>query len=200
MDDDVRALRRALEQTPDDATSRDAFARALRRSGVDGWVAALYEAGATARPSELEAVARSDESALIVGGSVEARRDAARALHEGGPRRDRPLVEVDVRASSETLLEAELFGHVKRTFRGGQVERAGLLELAAQQTIFLANVEDTPARIQRLLVRALDGRWHRIGEPQESRRFEVRLLGGSTIVNGLLVERLRVRTVRLSAQ
>jgi two-component system response regulator HydG len=94
----------------------------------------------------------------------------ARALHHNGPRKAGPFVSVNCSALSESLLESELFGHVRGAFTGADQDKPGLFEQAHTGTIFLDEVQDMSPGMQRELLRVL----------QEG---EVRRVGGKEIIH-----------------
>jgi len=107
---------------------------------------------------DVERVAGSDATVLLVGESGTGKELVARAIHAGGARRDRPFVPVNASALPESLAEAELFGHEKGAFTGAVGSRPGRFELAEGGTLFLDEIGTLSAAVQSKLLRVLESR------------------------------------------
>ena len=101
-------------------------------------------------------VAASDATVLITGESGTGKELVARAIHRHSTRNTRPFIPVHLAALSSTLVESELFGHVKGAFTGAEASRLGILELADSATVFFDEAADIPLGTQVKLLRVLE--------------------------------------------
>jgi DNA-binding NtrC family response regulator len=123
--------------------------------------------------------ARTDATVLIMGESGTGKELVARAIHDFSARRSRPFLSVNCSGLTDTLLEAELFGHTRGAFTGAATERGGLFEAADGGTLFLDELASTSPAFQASLLRVLQsGEVRRVGSTQ-SRRVNVRVIGAS---------------------
>jgi transcriptional regulator with PAS, ATPase and Fis domain len=129
----------------------------------------------------------SEAKVLITGESGVGKDLLARETHASSPRRGRPFVAVNCAGFPETLLEPELFGHVRGSFTGADRDRAGKLQMADGGTLFLDEVGEMSLRMQALLLRFLEsGEIQTVGD-QRSRTVNVRLIAAT---NRNLAERV----------
>ena len=124
----------------------------------------------------IDKVADSQSNVLIFGESGTGKELVARALHSRSHRRDKPFVTINCSALPESLLESELFGHMKGSFTGAVSNKTGLFEVAHEGTIFLDEIGDTPPAIQVKLLRVLQEKeFRRIGGTKDI-RVDVRVI------------------------
>jgi DNA-binding NtrC family response regulator len=141
--------------------------RELRRRGAFGRMVA---GAPTMREvtQQIEQVAPTDATVLVVGESGTGKELVARTIHEHSPRHRGPFVAVNCAAIPESLLESEIFGHEKGSFTGATGRRPGCFELADGGTLFLDEVAEMSPATQVKFLRVLqDGRFRRIGGQAE---------------------------------
>jgi len=128
---------------------------------------------------EIELVARSDFTVLILGETGVGKELVARAIHKASRRTEAPMLYLNCAALPETLAESELFGHVKGAFTGAGRDSAGKFELANGGTLFLDEVGELPFPIQAKLLRVIqEGEIQRVGADQTI-TVDVRLLAAT---------------------
>jgi formate hydrogenlyase transcriptional activator len=143
---------------------------------------------------EVETVAPTDSTVLILGETGTGKELIARAIHNLSRRRDRALVKVNCAAIPSGLLESELFGHERGAFTGALVQKVGRFELAHQGTLFLDEVGDIPLDLQPKLLRVLQEReFERLGSSR-TLRTDVRLVAATNQELSKLVEERQFRS------
>ena len=144
--------------------------------------------------AEIERIARSDAKVLVTGESGTGKELVALAIHMASPRAAKPFVPVNCAGLPETLLESELFGHVKGSFTGAYRDKQGKLEMADQGTVFLDEIGEMTPRLQGLLLRFLEtGELQKVGADQAAGAMDVRVIAAT---NRTLTEMVSQGTFR----
>jgi transcriptional regulator with GAF, ATPase, and Fis domain len=129
---------------------------------------------------EIDRIARSDAKVLVTGESGVGKELVASTIHRRSPRAARPLVTVNCAGLPETLLESELFGHVKGSFTGAYRDKQGKLELADGGTMFLDEIGEMTLRMQGLLLRFMEtGELQKVGSDRATTRVNVRVIAAT---------------------
>jgi transcriptional regulator with GAF, ATPase, and Fis domain len=128
---------------------------------------------------QIQMVAPTDATVLILGESGTGKELVAREIHQRSRRRDRPLIRVNCASIPKELYESEFFGHVKGAFTGALRDRAGRFEAAHQGTLLLDEVGEIPLELQSKLLRVLqEGQYERVGE-ERTRVVDVRIIAAT---------------------
>ncbi len=136
--------------------------------GSGAWIKELYD--------RIAMVAATDVTVAVFGESGTGKELVARTIHNSSPRHDAPFVVVNCAAIPETLLEDELFGHVRGAFTDATRDREGLLAAAHSGTLFLDEIGELSLALQAKLLRVLQSQeFRRIGDDQD-RRVDVRII------------------------
>src|ERR1700756_3793148 len=144
--------------------------------------------------SQVEQVAPTDSTVLILGETGTGKELIARAIHEHSPRKPFPLVKVNCGAISAGLVESELFGHVKGAFTGALANRDGRFKLADGGTIFLDEVGELPMDTQVKLLRVLqEQEFEPVGSSQTI-RVNVRVIAATNRDLATMVREGRFRS------
>lgn len=154
----------------------------LRRS-IEGKSRFAEIIGKSARMAEIfnliYTVAPSKAGVLIIGESGTGKELIAKAIHDHSPRCDKPFVTVNCSAIPETLLESEMFGHIKGSFTGAVSNKPGLVETAHTGTLFLDEVGEIPLAIQAKLLRFLQEREIRRVGGTDHKNIDVRIIAAT---------------------
>lgn len=127
--------------------------------------------------------AGADGPVLIVGDSGSGPALLARFIHEESRRFAAPMATVCCTGLPDTLLESELFGHVRGSFPGAYRDKPGLLEMAASGTLFVDDVFQMSARLQTLLLRFMQtGEIQRVGDETTNGRVDVRIIASAGVL------------------
>jgi transcriptional regulator with GAF, ATPase, and Fis domain len=169
---EIEALRRQLEQ--ENEYLREEVTRAGAFGELVGHSPALQ---AVAR--QIDLVAPTDSTVLILGESGTGKELVAREIHRRSQRAGKPLIKVNCAAVPRELYESEFFGHIRGAFTGALRDRAGRFELADRGTLFLDEIGEVPLELQAKLLRVLqEGELERVGE-ERTRRVNVRLVAAT---------------------
>jgi DNA-binding NtrC family response regulator len=150
LDQAATVIDRALAQSKSEPTSADEEIGATE-GALLGQSPAMQEVY-----KRIALVAPTDASVLITGESGTGKELVARAIHRHSARAQQPFVPIHLAALSPTLVESELFGHMRGSFTGAEDSRQGLLELADDATVFFDEAGDIPPSVQVKLLRVLE--------------------------------------------
>jgi transcriptional regulator with PAS, ATPase and Fis domain len=143
---------------------------------------------------DLKAAARSDAKVLLVGETGVGKEIAARLIHETGRRRAHNFVAINCAGLPDSLLESELFGHVRGSFTGAYRDKPGLAAVADNGTLFLDELGEMSLRMQALLLRFVEtGEIQRVGCERIEGRVNVRVISAT---NRILPERIQSKEFR----
>jgi transcriptional regulator with PAS, ATPase and Fis domain len=143
---------------------------------------------------DIRAAARSDAKVLIVGETGVGKEIVARLIHDNGARRFRTFVTINCAGVPDSLLESELFGHVRGSFTGAYRDKPGLVALADHGTLFLDELGEMSLRMQALLLRFVEtGEIQRVGSDRIDGRVNVRIV---TATNRNLADRIATQDFR----
>src|SRR4051812_46262093 len=143
---------------------------------------------------EVAAAARSDAKVLIVGETGVGKEIVARMIHEAGRRRPRAFVTINCAGLPDSLLESELFGHVRGSFTGAYRDKPGLAVMAHRGTLFLDELGEMSLRMQAMLLRFVEtGEIQRVGSDRSEGHVDVRIIAAT---NRNLLERINEKAFR----
>jgi DNA-binding NtrC family response regulator len=138
-------------------------------------------------------VAPTSSTVLITGESGTGKELVARAIHEASPRKEKPMVKVNCVAIPDTLLESELFGHVKGAFTNAVSTRLGKFELADNSTIFLDEIGDMSLSLQSKILRVIQEREFEPVGGTMPKKVDVRIIAATNRSLNNLVEEGKFR-------
>ena len=171
VDEIVATARRALDQNADAEKVQPESLNSGAMVGSSPKMIELYKEIARAAPTR--------STVLILGESGTGKELVARAIHQNSPRKSGSFVAVNCGALTESLLEAELFGHAKGSFTGANADRHGLWEEANGGTLFLDEIGETSPAMQVKLLRVLqEGEIRRVGSSQ-NRKVDARIIAAT---------------------
>jgi DNA-binding NtrC family response regulator len=129
---------------------------------------------------EIDRISLSDAKVLVTGESGVGKELVARAIHDGSGRSRQAFVPINCAGIPETLLESELFGHVKGSFTGAYRDKAGKLEMGDRGTVFLDEIGEMTLRMQGMLLRFLEtGELQKVGSDNATVRLNVRVIAAT---------------------
>ena len=169
-----RHLDSRVEAQRDTATGEASGVNEFSNSGLVGRSAAMVSVYKL-----IAHAARTEATVLVLGESGTGKELVARAIHDFSSRASKPFIAVNCSGLTDTLLEAELFGHTRGAFTGATADRAGLFEAADGGILFLDELASTSPTFQASLLRVLQlGEVRRVGSTQ-AQRVNVRVIGAS---------------------
>ncbi len=172
---------RLIETIETLAERRGLVVRELTRASIDASASQMLGVSPAMElvRREIEAVSKTEFAVLILGETGVGKELAARAIHDGSPRREAPFIQINCAALPEGVIESELFGHVRGAFTGAVANRPGKFELADGGTLFLDEIGELPLAVQAKLLRVLqEGEVQRVGADKPF-RVDVRILAAT---------------------
>ncbi|MBN9616369.1 MAG: sigma-54-dependent Fis family transcriptional regulator [Acidobacteriales bacterium] len=191
LEDLTRVLERAGQRHHMDVQSRQLRERLRTQAGMGGMVGRSPEMEKLYRI--LSKVAFSTHPVLILGESGTGKELVARSIHFNGTNAAKPFIPVDCGALVPTLIESELFGHVKGAFTGADRAKEGLLASAGGGTVFLDEIGELPLDLQAKLLRALQEKEVRPVGATQTRPISARVLAATNRDLSAMVEQGRFR-------
>ncbi|HEY3047225.1 MAG TPA: nitric oxide reductase transcriptional regulator NorR [Polaromonas sp.] len=187
----VQRLERLALRVEDERQRADSYRALAAESGASRLMG--QSAAHQRLLEEIAIVGNSELTVLITGETGVGKELVAQALHAASPRAARPLISLNCAALPETLVESELFGHVRGAFSGAVTDRRGKFELADGGTLFLDEVGELSLAVQAKLLRVLqNGQLQRLGSDREH-QVDVRVIAAT---NRDLAEEVRAGRLR----
>jgi len=178
----VHRQRQELDRRERHVAKRERELNLLRERVARQAAARHFVAGSAAMQEVLEhagRVAPLDTTVLVYGESGTGKEFIVRLIHDQSPRAGGPFVSINCAALTETLLESELFGHVRGAFTGAVRDKAGLFEVAGNGTIFLDEIGEVAPTVQAKLLRALQEREIRRVGAERTIRINARVVAAT---------------------
>jgi formate hydrogenlyase transcriptional activator len=158
---------REVRRLRDQLRGESAYVRRQGPERFDHGIAVGQSAAARRVLEQVEQVAPTDSTVLLLGETGTGKELCATQIHERSSRRGRPMIRVNCAAIPSTLIESELFGREKGAFTGALARQIGRFEMADHSTIFLDEIGDLPGEVQIKLLRVLEERQiERLGSPR----------------------------------
>ena len=170
--EEINQLRQRLE-------SENAYLQEEVRAASGSGIILGKSAGVHRVLEQIEMVAPTDATVLILGETGVGKELVARAIHERSLRRGRPLVKINCTAIPRELFESEFFGHIKGAFSGALRDRIGRFQLADRGTLFLDEIGELPLGMQPKLLRVLQDREFEPVGDDKTRRVDVRIIAAT---------------------
>jgi len=184
--EEIKRLKEAAER------ERDYLREAVRTASQQGEIVA-ESAGMRRVIEQVQAVAQTDASVLILGESGVGKELVAAAVHDMSRRRDGPFVRVNCASVPRELFESEFFGHVRGAFSGASRDRQGRFLLADRGSLFLDEVGEIPLELQGKLLRVLQERTFEPVGDDRTRKVDVRVIAATNRPLEVEVEKGRFR-------
>jgi DNA-binding NtrC family response regulator len=127
----------------------------------------------------VETLSSTDSTVLVTGESGTGKELIAKALHYAGTRRDRPFITIDCGGLPETILESEIFGHVKGAFTGAYADKKGYVEIAEKGSVFFDEISELSYPLQRKLLRVIQEKeFSKVGDTR-TKKANIRIIAAT---------------------
>jgi len=170
-------IKRALEQRALYIENKMLKEKILKRSPFSSII--THDAAMKKLLREVQTLANTVSTVLITGESGTGKELIAKALHFSGNRQNKPFITIDCGGLPESILESEIFGHVKGSFTGAYADKKGYLEVAEEGTVFFDEVGELPFVLQKKLLRVTQEKeFSRVGDTK-TRRINIRIIAAT---------------------
>jgi DNA-binding NtrC family response regulator len=127
----------------------------------------------------VETLSTTESTVLVTGESGTGKELIAKALHYSGTRRDKPFIIIDCGGLPETILESEIFGHVKGAFTGAYTDKKGYLEIAEKGSVFFDEISELPYPLQKKLLRVIQEKeFSKVGDTK-TKKANIRIIAAT---------------------